>query len=319
MNEKNAFFVFLFFIMGEVVFALPIIAGAEDSYGLVEEVIQKNTENFPNNSVRLHFVYSLDVNGSCDLSYFVSIVSETNASIWTPENPYNAIIRLRSSSDEKARYQNWGDERYFYPDYEPVPYGDGTYFHTFCLACRPAETPKALPEYAKSSLTPFALKVEINNSCGKRGDLYTFFVPHYYVSDEIESVMIRINLPNDPYNWSQSKYFSPQFNYSYPWGTGESYVWIFGNDCNITEPIEIFYEIQADPIKESIDNSTKNSEQLGIKANWLGWIAITISVVSVIISIGLGLLSVYYSRKKERTESKETKEKSKAKKAKVKR
>jgi hypothetical protein len=97
----------------------------------------------------------------------------------------------------------------------------------------------------------------------------------------IESFILKVNLPNDPYYWEEILDTFPKDDYRASFGRGYTAEWWFKAGSSYTSPIIIDYKIHPDTIRRDLDNSTMTSLEYAKKADFWGYIALVIAIISI--------------------------------------
>lgn len=102
-------------------------------------------------------------------------------------------------------------------------------------------------------------------------------------STDIEKVTVQLNLPNDPYSWSETIHVEPPPSYIVPKGRGESLVWEYDpGKQNFTDAVTCYYKVQEDPLRKSLDEATKSSLLISKRSLGLGVIAVILGIIAII-------------------------------------
>ena len=268
MNKKIVSVCLALFLVGAVLIA-PL-AGADDS-------------NFPNVSTSSTFIYSLDLDGNCELFTIVTIENIDHNYTWTQDTSFNFPISIISFSDEQPTLTNVTiqniDTKYNIVNYRVTRARD-QYKQDYYVAV----FPPFARAFNKNDIATITTKNRINNSSRKIGDFYRFIISDIAIGHS-KNFVIKAILPNNPYYWVELLHTTEKFDYHISIGGGKSLEWYYKKGDSYTKFVMIDYKIHPDPLKQELDNATKQSRDISEQS-------LHISHIALLISIVLGLFSI---------------------------
>jgi len=250
-------------------------------------VILYMTKDFPNLSISSTCIYSLDVDGTCELYYITTYSNIDRDYEWSSSShligPF--LIIIKSFSDERPNVTSviFDDVVAIYIDewFAPELQNDQTYKHSGYIAFAP---PNDFTFYEGSSVT-IRMKIEINNASSEVNDyckfpiIYQDLVPNTLAPiKNAENFVVRVNLPNDDYYWSEVLHTTPKYDYRTPFGRGESLEWLYGSTDRRTNNTTIDYRIHPDPLKQELDSVSRQSLDYSEKSLCISYIALSITI-----------------------------------------
>ena len=262
---------------------------------------EANENDFPNLSISATYIFSLDLDGNCELYTIVRIKNLDDDYIWK-ENQYLRIpIVITSFSEERPNVTSvtFLDSEVYYKvaNYEVFPLEDHTYIHAYYIEFYPPTT----GVFNKEKIATLRTINKFNGSSSKVKDYNKFILQSWILPKgiptfkEYTDFIIRVNLPNDPYYWTEVLDTMPKYNYRSTFGRGESLEWWYSGTENRTDLILIDYRIHSDPLKQEIDRATQQSLNISEKSYNISVISKDISNKSYLISIlafGLGIIAL---------------------------
>lgn len=255
----------------------------------------KAQENYiPNLSTSSTYSFNLDSDGNCVLNIIMRFKNLDddlffNASVGIP-------INVTSFSKEQPNVTSFVfgelpmNGRVI--DYKVISFEDNSYLHSFNL-----ESDRVYFRWNKYGIVTLRAKIKINGASSKDNGYYKFALRSWILPrdipyfEEYSDFIVRVNLPNDPYNWTENLDTIPKYDYRSVYGRGESMEWWYDGTETHTDSIYIDYRIHPDPLKKALDNATVSSLKYAEKAEYLGNIALLIAIISLIISIPSIILS----------------------------
>jgi len=273
----------------------------------------ENIKHFPNVSISSTCIYSLDLNCTCEL-YYIIVYENVDYDYQWKSGTQLPIFRIivNSFSENQPNVMNVAfqdvDLDNFYKNYSKLEsQNDQSYKYGCFIAFSP---PKDFTFYKDDSVT-ITIKIEINNASLQVNDhskykfkiskishsIYGGFFPTENIEsfkaienighvrsvetvenvEKVDSFVVRVNLPNDNYFWTEVLHATPNYDYRIPFGRGESLEWVY-DSTDKTEDTVIEYRIHPDDLRKSLDEATENSERLGKKSVWLGVLSILLVV-----------------------------------------
>lgn len=276
MNKKIARVCCIFMVV--VILITPSIG--EENYG------------FPNCSISSTYIYNLNLDGDYELYTIDRIKNIDYDYIWI----WNAGLKFPMHvstfySDEQPNVTmvTIGDvyADYTIEDYKRKSFAN-TYVHEYSINVHPPYSSGI--GFDKDSTITIITKSEVSGTTLKLGDSQNFVVASYPLPKDIrpfkefKTLIIRVNLPNNPYYWTETLDAVPRWNYRGPFGRGESLEWWYDGDSdNMTDTIIVSYSVHSDPLKKSLDKATENSERLGKISVWLGGLSIALVIILEIV------------------------------------
>jgi len=254
--------------------------------------------DFPNLSTSSTYIFSLDLDGNCELYTIVRIKNLDDDYIWK-ENHYLRIpIIITSFSEERPNVTSvtFLDSEIYYKivDYEVFPQEDHTYIHAYYIEFYPPAT----GVFNKDKIATLRTINKFNGSSSKVKDYNKFILQSWILPRDIPTFkeytdfIIRVNLPNDPYYWTEVLDTMPKYNHRSPYGRGESLEWWYNGTNKRTDLIIIDYRIHSDPLKLEIDSATQQSLNISQESYNISIISKDISKKSYWISILAFLLGI---------------------------
>lgn len=274
--NKRFLRVFFVLILAGVVLVLPSTAEVTSDWSKV---------NFSMSST---YIYSLDVEGNCNLTTYTYMtnIDENYDFVWLPtyDNSYNVGIVVESYSNEipTVTYVIVGDKEvnHTFANYSNNTINESkSYNHTYKIGVYP---PGKLT-FPRNAIFEIITNSRINCTASHitEGDYYKISLPRYTFPKQTfhrEDFIIKLNLPNDPYYWVETLHTKPNYKTRVPFGRGESLEWSYSGESGVTDYILCNYRIHSDPLRESLDEATTTSKNLG-------WISIVIAFFSLILTI----------------------------------
>ena len=253
--------------------------------------------DFPNLSTSSTFIYSLDVDGNCEvytINRFENIDKDYN---WTQKYGLGIPIAASSFLDEQPNVTmaTLGDIDVYYDvyDYINVIQPDQSYIHRYKISLYPPSTYYFHKKYTITIRT----KSIINESSSRVHDYYKFTIPKHQIQKDSppfkyhKDFVIKVNLPNDPYYWSEVLDTIPKYDYRTSFGRGKSLEWWYKETDSVTGTIFIDYRIHPDPLKQELDNISRQSRDISERS-------LHISYIALFITFALGITAVREDLKK---------------------
>lgn len=236
---------------------------------------------FPNISISATYTFSLDLDGNGEL---VTIMRYQNLDDdnfeWQSSTPLEIPIQINSFSEEKANLTEVlvGDDpnnNHSIRNYTISHNSDSTYTHEYVIEVSP-KNGRYTP-INKTDIITIRTRSKINQISSNMGN-YSKFIFYLlpFPNKKVQSLIIRVNLPNDPYYWEEIFDTFPKYDYRTSFGRGESVEWWYnGNyDNSLSSAILIDYKIHPDLIKKDLDDLSVRSYIITVIALLLGIIAI---------------------------------------------
>lgn len=242
---------------------------------------------FPNISTSLTHIYFLDVNGNCELYTIITIRNLDHDYSWEPDRCISVPIPIRLFSGEQPNVTmvTFGDvdTKYEIIEHGSTPQSDQTYTYEYHIAVCPPVT----FTFHKNDTVTIGTKNRIDNVSSKVTDYNKFRLPGQLIPKDtpfkdVDDFIVRVNLPNNPYYWSEVLHTTPNFDYRTSFGRGESLEWWYNKTDSETDPICIYYRIHADPLKKELDKATQESRDISRISLGLGIIAFILGIISMI-------------------------------------
>ena len=260
----------------------------------LRETILYKVKNFPNVSVSSTCIYSLNVDGNCELYYLITYENIDYDYEWKPDIRFTIpfLITMSSISEGQPNVTEviFNDviTTNFDVDFYPELLNNQTYKHSCFIAFSP---PNNFTFDNGSSFT-IKIKIEFNNASSKVVDYYKFHIfpqnikPNPFMPiKNVESYVIRVNLPNDNYYWTEVLHTTPQYDYRIPFGRGESLEWMYYSFDYETRDTIIEYRIHPDPLRQELDKVARDSHTYSIISVILGIIALFIALKEYLIKV----------------------------------
>jgi hypothetical protein len=262
---KKALYVFFALLLATVIF------GTQSAQATV---------NFPNTYIFATYTFSLDLDGNGELVTIIRYQNLDDNFEWDSSTPLEIPIRITSFSKEKANLtevsvgDNYTSYNYSIRNYTISPKNsDSTYIHEYVIAVSPKSG--QYTTFLKNQLLTIRTRTKIIQISSNTGD-YSKFIFYLlpFPNKNVQSLIIKVNLPNDPYYWEEILDTFPKYDYRTSFGRGESIEWWYNENSNIMSPFLIDYKIHPDPMKLDLDKATMNSLYLGI-------LALAIAIISI--------------------------------------
>lgn len=256
---------------------------------LITQTVQAKSDDFPNISISVTYTFSLDSDGNAELDTIIRIKNLEHDFFWAPNETLQFPIVMTSYSKEQPKLTmfTFGED---VPNYNITEYqihhkkNEDTYTHAFYIDF----SPKPSGIFTKGATATLRIKLRIKKLAKKVGDsdyrvtLQSWMLPkNLPIFKEYTDVLIKVNLPNDPYYWDEILDAKPKYDYRTTFGRGESVEWWYKEDKDRTDLIFIDYRIHPDPLKKDLDNATITSLDYAERADTWGLIALIIAIVSL--------------------------------------
>lgn len=281
---------------------------------LITPSIGEENCGFPNCSISSTHIYNLNLDGDYELYTIDRIKNIDYDYIWIWNEGLKIPMHVSTFySDEQPNVTmvTIGDVHadYTIEDYKRKSFAN-TYVHEYCINVRPPY-PSGIG-FNKDSTITIITKSEVSGTTLKLGDSQNFVVASYPLPKEIrpfkefKTLIVRVNLPNDPYYWTETLDTAPKGDYRSPFGRGESLEWWYdgdgdGNGGNMTDTIIVSYRVHPDPLRKSLDEATKESEKSGKISVGLGVLSIGLGVLSIAIVIILEVVTPKFKKRKSKS------------------
>ncbi len=247
------------------------------------------TASFPNTDTYSAYTFSLDMEGNGELVTIIRYVILDDNFEWRSETPLEIPMQITSFSKEKANLTevSVGDNYNLKSSIRNYtispPQSDSTYVHEYVIEVSPKS---GYFHFLKNQIVTIRTKTKINQISSTVGDYgkFVYYIPknfQYFSNSFIQSFIIRVNLPNDPYYWDEILDTFPKYDYRTSFGRGESVEWYYKPNSNWMSPIIINFKIHPDPIKLDLDKATMKSLEYAKKADFWGFIALIIAIISI--------------------------------------
>lgn len=235
--------------------------------------------------------YSLNEDDSCEIIYFLKLSQfgndDLNNNIFILRDGFNVTFLVKSATNSEPYdiHATWIDKEL---EIEKNHYfeqmDDGRFLHYInfeILSKGIIPSPPSGVKFEYDILISFKMdNVSINLPDYKRVNIGP--LPHNDLtkSTNNEKITLQINLPNNPYVWSEVINVDPSISYATQRGNGESLVWIYDDENNYTGLTTINYKVKQDSLKISLDEATKQSLRISNISIWLGVIALLLGLIS---------------------------------------
>ena len=247
------------------------------------------TVNFPNTSIFTTYAFSLDLDGNGELLTTTRYQYMDDNFDWYSNTQLEIPIQITSFSKEKPNLTEvsvGGNSlifNYFIRNYTiSTIQDDSTYIHKYSIEVLPKNS--YYVSFFKDQLMTIKTRTEINQLSSKTGDYgkFVFYFNPENFSPFIQSIIIKVNLPNDPYYWEEILDTHPKDDFRSSFGRGHTVEWWYKAGSNYRSPIIIDYKIHPDQTKRDLDKATKNSLMLGYFALLIALISIRSEIFSII-------------------------------------
>lgn len=241
------------------------------------------TAIFPNTDTYTTYTFSLDMEGNGELVTMTNYVNVDDNFEWRSDTPLEIPIQITTFSKEKANLTEVSvGDNYNYNssirNYTISPLqSDSTYIHEYVIEVSPKSS---VSPFLKNQILSISTKTKINqiSSKVKNYNKFVYYIPknfqYFPNSSFIQSFIIRVNLPNDPYYWEEILDTFPKYDYRTSFGRGESVEWYYKPNSNYLSPIIINFKIHPDPIKKDLDD-------LSVRSFWITVVALVLGIIAI--------------------------------------
>lgn len=243
------------------------------------------TGSFPNTSIFASYTFSLDTEGNGELVTIIRYDNLGDNFTLRSDTPLEIPMQITSFSKEKLNLTevSVGDNyniNYPIRNYTISPVqSDSTYIHEYVIEVSPQSSEYFL--FRKNAIKTIRTRTKINQISSNVGDHSKFILYPVPFPKNFQSIIIRVNLPNNPYYWEEILDTYPKYDYRTSFGRGESIEWSYNENSNMINPILIDYRIHPDQTKLDLDKATMNSLEYAKKADFWGSIALIIAIISI--------------------------------------
>lgn len=252
---------------------------------LISPSARAQENDFPNLSISSTYTFSLDLDGNCELYTIIRIKNLDDDFLWKQNKFLQIPIVVTSFSKEQPNltFLTLSDSsiNYSIVNYEVFTLNDNTYVHAFNIKFFPSEA-----IFEKEKKATLRAKIKIKGMSSTVEDYNKLILQSWILPKDIpifkeySSFIVRVNLPNNPYYWTEILDATPKYDYRSVFGRGESIEWWYNGTETRTDLILIDYRIHYDPLKKDLDNATITSLDYAEKADRWGFIALIIAIVS---------------------------------------
>lgn len=237
------------------------------------------TVNFPNTSIFATNTFSLDLDGNGELVTIMRYQNLDNDFELNSSTTLDIPIRITSFSEEELNLTacRFGDNAIIecsIRNYTISPrQSDSTYIHEYVIELSYKNARGY--NFLNNQIITIRITTKIDGISSDMGNYSKFIYNILPITNKnVQSYIIRVNLPNDPYYWTEILDTYPTYEYRGSFGNGQSVEWRYAKNSNIFSPILIDYRVHPDPIRKELDDLSVRSYFITVIAFVLGIIAI---------------------------------------------